>query len=283
MVLFKKSNDLRNYLDSQRKQGLKAGFAPTMGALHGGHISLIEDAKKHTDICISSIFVNPTQFNDPADFKKYPVTIEKDIELLIEAGCDVLFLPAVEEIYPNGTGNPPYYNLGYLEKILEGYYRPGHFQGVCMVVQRLLEIIQPDKLYIGQKDYQQCMVIKKLIEMMGLSNQIHLNISPTLREADGLAMSSRNMRLNELERKKATAIFQTLSFVKENISKGKLDNLKMQAASMLSKQGFKVDYVEIADAASLRIVNEWDGKQRLVALAAAFLNQVRLIDNIILN
>lgn len=282
MILFKRSNDLHNYLESQRKQGLKTGFVPTMGALHGGHISLIEDAKKNTDLCISSIFVNPTQFNDPADFKKYPVTIEKDIELLIGAGCDILFQPSVEEIYPNGTVNP-HYDLGYLEAILEGHYRPGHFQGVCMVVQRLLEIVKPDNLYIGQKDYQQCMVIKRLIELMGLKDQIYLNISPTLREADGLAMSSRNMRLNEVERKKAIAIFQMLSFIKENISKGKLDNLKIQAASMLSQQGFKVDYAEIADAGSLQIVNDWDGKQKLVALAAAFLNQVRLIDNIILN
>ncbi len=283
MVLFKKSNDLHNYLDSQRKQGLKLGFVPTMGALHGGHISLINDAKKNTDLCISSIFVNPTQFNDPADFKKYPVTIEKDIELLIGGGCDVLFLPSVEEIYPNCTSNTKHYELGYLETILEGHYRPGHFQGVCMVVQRLLEIVKPDNLYIGQKDYQQCMVIKRLIELIGMDNQIHLNISPTLREDDGLAMSSRNMRLTEVERKKATAIFQTLSFIKENISKGKLDKLKIQATSMLSEQGFKVDYVEIADAGSLQTINEWDGKQKLVALAAAFLNQVRLIDNIILN
>lgn len=283
MVLFKKSNHLYNYLDSKRKQGFKTGFVPTMGALHEGHISLIKDAKKNSDLCISSIFVNPTQFNDPADFKKYPITIEKDIELLIEADCDILFLPSVDEIYPNGTTNPPHYDLGYLETILEGFYRPGHFQGVCMVVQRLLEIVKPDNLYIGQKDYQQCMVIKRLIELMGLADKVHLNISPTLRETDGLAMSSRNMRLNEDERKKATAIFQTLSFIKENISKGKLDKLKMQAASMLSEQGFKVDYVEIADAGTLQIINEWDGKEKLVALAAAFLNQVRLIDNIILN
>lgn len=283
MILFKKSNDLYNYLDSKRKQGLKTGFVPTMGALHGGHISLIEDAKKNTDLCISSIFVNPTQFNDPADFKKYPVTIEKDIELLTTADCDILFLPSVEEIYPNGTTNTKHYELGYLETILEGHYRPGHFQGVCMVVQRLLEIVKPDNLYIGQKDYQQCMVIKRLIELMGMDNQIHLKISPTLREDDGLAMSSRNMRLNEVERKKAIAIFRTLSFIKENISKGKLDKLKMQAAGMLSEQGFKVDYVEIADAGTLQIINDWDGKQKLVALAAAFLNHVRLIDNIILS
>ena len=283
MILFKKSKDLRNYLDIQRKQGRKTGFVPTMGALHGGHISLVNAAKKVDDLCISSIFINPTQFNDPADFKKYPVTLEKDIALLEAAGCDVLFLPAVEEIYPQGTNSSIHYDLGYLETILEGHYRPGHFQGVCKVVHRLLEIVRPDNLYIGQKDYQQCMVIKKLIELIGMKELIRVNISPTLREPDELAMSSRNMRLVDEERQKATSIYQTLHFIKEHLKKGELTDLKKQAESMLSGKGFKVDYVEIADATTLQIVNHWDGKQKLVALAAAFLNQVRLIDNIMLN
>ena len=283
MILFKRSKDLRNYLDIQRKQGRKTGFVPTMGALHGGHISLVNAAKKVDDLCISSIFINPTQFNDPADFKKYPVTLEKDIALLEAAGCDVLFLPAVEEIYPQGTNSSIHYDLGYLETILEGHYRPGHFQGVCKVVHRLLEIVRPDNLYIGQKDYQQCMVIKKLIELIGMKELIRVNISPTLREPDELAMSSRNMRLVDEERQKATSIYQTLHFIKEHLKKGELTDLKKQAESMLSGKGFKVDYVEIADATTLQIVNHWDGKQKLVALAAAFLNQVRLIDNIMLN
>ncbi|MEP7372957.1 MAG: pantoate--beta-alanine ligase [Chitinophagaceae bacterium] len=283
MILFKRSNDLRNYLDIQRKQGRKTGFVPTMGALHGGHISLIIEAKKANGLCISSIFVNPAQFNDPADFKKYPVTLEKDIALLETAGCDVLFLPSVEKIYPQGTNSTIHYDLGTLETILEGYHRPGHFQGVCMVVHRLLEIVKPGNLYIGQKDYQQCMVIKRLIELIGLKELIHVNISPTLREPDGLAMSSRNMRLSDEERKSAIGIYQTLHFVKEHLKKGELIDLKTKAQSMLTGKGFKVDYVEIADAVTLQIVNYWDGKQKLVALAAAFLNQVRLIDNIVVN
>jgi pantoate--beta-alanine ligase len=283
MILFKRSKDLRNYLDSQRKQGQKTGFVPTMGALHGGHISLINAAKKVDDLCISSIFINPTQFNDPADFKKYPTTLEKDIAHLEAAGCDVLFLPSVEEIYPRGTNNKIHYDLGSLETVLEGHYRPGHFQGVCMVVHRLLEIIRPDSLYIGQKDYQQCMVIKKLIELIGLKELIQVNISPTLREPDGLAMSSRNMRLSNEERKNAVSIYQTLCFVKEDLKKGDLAELKKQAEGRLNEKGFKVDYVEITDASTLQIVNHWDGKQKLVALAAAFLNQVRLIDNVLVN
>jgi len=280
MILFKRSKDLHNYLDIQREKGRNSGFVPTMGALHEGHTSLIKAAKKNDDLCISSIFINPTQFNDPADFKKYPITLEQDIALLEAAGCDVLFLPSVDEIYPQGTNATFHYDLGPIETTLEGHYRPGHFQGVCMVVQRLLEIVTPDSLYIGQKDYQQCMVIKKLVELIGMKELIHVNISPTLREADGLAMSSRNMRLNKEERKNAVAIYQTLHFVKDHLAKGELGDLKKQAENRLTEKGFKVDYVEIADATSLAIINHWDGKQKLVALAAAFLNQVRLIDNI---
>jgi pantoate--beta-alanine ligase len=283
MILLKKAKDLYNYLDIQRQQGKKYGFAPTMGALHEGHISLMNDSKKKDDLLVCSIFINPTQFNDPTDFEKYPVTLEKDIAMLESAGCDVLFLPSITEMYPQGTNPAMHYDLGYLETILEGHYRPGHFQGVCMIVHRLLEIVKPDNLYIGQKDYQQCMVIKRLIELIGMNELIHLNISPTLRENNGLAMSSRNMRLGEDQRIKAAAIFQTLHFIKEQLQKGDLTSLKKKAISKLGEKEFKVDYVEIADADDLRIVDHWDGKQQLVALAAAYLDKVRLIDNILLN
>jgi pantoate--beta-alanine ligase len=283
MILLKKAIDLRNYLDIQRTQGKKYGFVPTMGALHEGHISLLDSSKKVDEITVCSIFVNPTQFNDPADFEKYPITLEKDITMLETAGCDILFLPPLAEMYPKGTNPVLHYDLGYLETILEGRYRPGHFQGVCMVVHRLLEIVKPDNLYIGQKDYQQCMVIKKLIDLIGLRNLVKLNISPTLRNTDGLAMSSRNMRLNDEERKKATAIYQTLCYIKDKLNNGSLLQLKEKATVMLTDKGFKVDYVEIADADNLQLVDQWDGKQKLVALAAAHLDNVRLIDNIVLN
>ena len=283
MLLFKKAKDLGIHLELQRKKGEKFGFVPTMGALHKGHISLINNSKKLDDLSVSSIFVNPVQFNDPADFEKYPVTLEKDIALLEAAGCDVLFVPSVSEMYPNGTNIKFHYDLGYLETIMEGQYRPGHFQGVCKVVHRLLEIVKPDNLYLGQKDYQQCMVIKKLIELIGMKELIHLNISPTVRDAGGLAMSSRNMRLTNNERIKATAIFQELQFIKHEIKKGELATIKNQAVSWLEEKGFRVDYIEIADAGNLQIMEQWDGKQMLVALAAVYLNQVRLIDNILLN
>jgi pantoate--beta-alanine ligase len=194
----------------------------------------------------------------------------------------VLFLPTVKEIYPEGTIKQIKYDLGYLETILEGKYRPGHFQGVCMVVHRLLDIVKPDILYLGQKDYQQCMVIRKLIELTGQAG-IKVKICPTLREPDGLAMSSRNMRLNKEEREMAPAIYETLQYIKKNLKKGNLEELKREAIAKLHKEGFKPDYIELADAATLESVNEWDGKQKLVALAAAFLNEVRLIDNLFLN
>jgi pantoate--beta-alanine ligase len=280
MILFKKASDIHYLLTKRQKEGLQTGFVPTMGALHKGHISLIENCKKQNALTICSIFVNPTQFNDPADFEKYPHTLEKDIYMLETAGCDVLFLPSVEEIYPNETQHPVY-DLGYLENILEGKYRPGHFQGVCQVVDRLLQIVQPDNLYIGQKDYQQCMILKRLLEITDSKTTIH--ICPTFREPDGLAMSSRNMRLTEAERRQATELFKTLTVIKSELKKGALIDIKEKAFQYLTTKGFKVDYVEITNASTLETIEEWNGKMSLVALIAAFLNEVRLIDNMILN
>lgn len=283
MILFKKSTELSEYLDAQRKNGMSVGFCPTMGALHEGHLSLIKSSKKSNDLTISSIFVNPSQFNNASDFEKYPVTIELDIEMLESAGCEITFIPAVKEIYPEGFTQIKNYELGYLETVLEGKYRPGHYQGVSMVMERLLKIVRPNNLYLGQKDYQQCMVIKKMIELIKLDKIIKININPTLREADGLAMSSRNRRLNNEERKKAGCIFKALSFIKTNFESGNIETLKQNAVSMLKENGFKVDYVEIADATTLDEIKIWDGKQKPVALVAAYMNEVRLIDNLILN
>lgn len=281
MVLFKKAADLSNWLETQRKNKRSIGFVPTMGALHQGHLSLIEYSKKEDQVTVASIFVNPTQFNDPKDFEKYPTTIEKDIDLLEKAGCDVLFLPSVKEIYPNGTDSKKNYDLGFLESVLEGKYRPGHFQGVCMVVERLLNIVKPDSLYLGHKDYQQCMVITRLIKLMG--QRIKVNICPTLRETYGLAMSSRNMRLSAEERKIAATIYKCLSLAKEKLQPGNITAIKAEMKTILEKSGFKIDYAEIADAHTLELINEWDGKRKLVGLIAAFLDEVRLIDNMILN
>jgi pantoate--beta-alanine ligase len=280
MILFKKADDISAWLLKSKAGGESVSFVPTMGALHHGHISLIHASKKADAISVCSIFVNPAQFNDAKDFNNYPSTIEKDIDALEKAGCDVLFLPSVSEMYPGGTGNAKTYDLGYLETVLEGKYRPGHFQGVCLVVHRLLDIIPTDDLYLGQKDYQQCMVIKKLVELENIKTTIH--ICPTLRETTGLAMSSRNMRLTDEEKKQACKIFETLFYLKTNIKPGDLAELKQTAVNNLNGAGFKVDYLEIADADNLEIITQWDGNRKLVAVAAAFLGAVRLIDNLLL-
>ena len=281
MIIFKKSADLSSYLSTYRNQFGTIGYVPTMGALHTGHISLITNSVSLDKLTICSIFVNPTQFNNAMDFEKYPISIEKDIDLLEKSGCDILFLPLRGEIYPLGIKDLENYDLGYLETVLEGKYRPGHFQGVCQVVHRLLEIIRPGNLYIGQKDYQQCLVIRKLMELTGL--QINLVVYPTMREKDGLALSSRNIRLTEMERVQAAKIYDTLCFIKKELKPGYLEDLKERASQYLSAEGFKVDYTEIADAATLETISSWDGKRKLVALVAAFINDIRLIDNMLLN
>jgi pantoate--beta-alanine ligase len=226
MIIVKKINDLQKFLAVYADKGQRAGFVPTMGALHNGHISLVAESKKNNLFTVCSIFVNPTQFNDPRDYEKYPITLENDILLLEQSGCDILFVPPVKEIYPDGTMQLKHYDLGYLEKVLEGQYRPGHFQGVCMVIDKLLNIVNSGNLYLGQKDYQQCMVIKKLVELTGREKSLTVNICPTLRETDGLAMSSRNMRLGEEERKRAATIYKVLLFIKNGLVKGNVADLK---------------------------------------------------------
>lgn len=283
MILFKKTNDLRKHLDAQRKLGKNIGFVPTMGALHEGHLSLVQKSKTVTDLTVCSIFVNPTQFNDPSDFEKYPITTEKDIALLLSVDCDILFLPDQAEMYPGGVTEHRLYDLGDMEILLEGKFRPGHFQGVCQVVHRLLMQVMPDQLFLGQKDYQQCMVINRLIHLLGLSDQIRVYVCPTLREQDGLAMSSRNRRLNEKDRLKAASIYKTLSFIKNRLQPGALNVLQQAAIKMLTEEGFRTEYIELADAVTLQPVISWDGQQKLVALVAARLEDVRLIDNLPLN
>ncbi len=278
MIILKKTTDWVEFLAEKRNKTQKIGFVPTMGALHEGHLSLIENSKKLSDITVCSIFINPTQFNNSSDFIHYPISLEKDIDLLEAAGCDLLFLPSVSEIYPTGTEDLPHYKLGSVETLLEGFYRPGHFQGVCQVVDRLLKITMPHYLFLGQKDYQQCMVIRQLIEIS--QQAIELVICPTKRESDGLAMSSRNLRLNESARKKAAKLYETICFIKKELKAGFVHDLSIRASEYLKAEGFRVDYVSIANARNLEEVQVWDGKESLVILVAAFLEEVRLIDNI---
>jgi pantoate--beta-alanine ligase len=283
MIVIKDIATLLSSLNNLKLLGKTIGFVPTMGALHNGHISLIATAKTQCHIVVCSIFVNPTQFNNTTDFEKYPITIEQDTELLKENNCDILFLPAVNEIYPDGTTHLKQYDLGFIETVYDGAFRPGHFQGVCNVVERLFRIVRPHKAFFGLKDYQQCMVITKLVQIMGWEQHITLQLCDTLRETDGLAMSSRNVRLMPEARKIAPIIYQTLQNIKQNIKTGSLLQLTNDANQALINNGLQPDYIDIADAQTLAPIADWNGKQKLVCLVAAFLGEVRLIDNMVLN
>lgn len=278
MILFKQADNLKKHLEKARKEQKSIGFVPTMGALHQGHLSLIHKSKGQCGLTVCSIFVNPTQFNDPKDFEKYPVTIENDLLLLEQAGTDIVFLPTVAEMYPEGTKDGKHYDIGYLENILEGYYRPGHFQGVCLVLDKFLSIVAPDIMFMGRKDYQQCMVVKRLIETEHIPTE--LSIVDTMREADGLAMSSRNMRLTPEDRVKALAIYRALNYIKGNITTLPISSLIEEAQRIIIDGGFdKIDYVQICDAGTLQAVETVEADKPLVALVAAFMGGVRLIDN----
>ena len=281
MIIFKYRGELKKYLQIRSSSKSSIGFVPTMGALHGGHLSLLKKCRQVCKVAVCSIFVNPTQFNNPDDFKKYPKTIEKDILLLEENGCDVLFLPDEKEIYPDEGAGKKHFDLGYLETILEGKFRPGHFQGVCQVVEKLLNIVEPDFLFLGQKDFQQCMVIRRLIELM--HKNIQLIICPILREESGLAMSSRNLRLNATERKTAAELHKALVSIKNNLDGNNFLALKDKAIKNLENKNFKVEYLTLAKTKNLEIVSDFKNKQELIILVAAFLNDVRLIDNLLIN
>lgn len=279
MILFHKPEDLKKHIETFKRSGKTVGFVPTMGALHAGHMSLIERSLSNCDLTICSIFVNPTQFNNKTDFEKYPKTTEQDVLMLEESGCDVLFLPEVDDMYPEGFV-PKNYELGNLETILEGAHRPGHFQGVCMIVERLLNIVDCDILFLGRKDYQQCMVIQKLIDLTPF--QIRLVLCETKREEDGLAMSSRNMRLNMEERQKSRLISEVLLHMKENLLTQSLSTLEANAKLKLENAGFEVDYVSITDE-YLNKIDNVEMKSNVVGLIAASINGIRLIDNMNLN
>lgn len=276
MKVLKSKKTLIDYVERQREMGKKIGFAPTMGALHEGHLSLYKAAKKENDEVISSIFVNPTQFNNPDDFQKYPKTLEKDIELLEKAGVDAVYVPNVEEMYPDGL-NSKKYDFGGLENEMEGKYRPGHFDGVGTIVEELFRQVQPHNAYFGEKDYQQLAIIKKMVEKAKLPVKIHG--VPTLREEDGLAMSSRNVRLTEIQRKEATIIYETLTKVKEWFKVISLEEIKQRVTDIFRNSNFELEYFVIADEETLKEANAIDENREYRAFIVAYAGDVRLIDN----
>lgn len=278
MNIFKFSGDLQTYLHNPEIHGKTLGFIPTMGALHPGHLQLIKRSQELCQNTIASIFINPTQFNNHDDFLNYPVTLENDVYALEKIDLDILFLPDSTQIYDNA--NPPIkYDLGYIEHILEGKYRPGHFQGVCQVVDRLMNVIKPTHLFLGQKDFQQCMIIEKMISAKGYNTQIV--ICPTIREEDGLAMSSRNLRLSDDEKKIASEVYTCLKNLKENKNNDQLHLLVIKANKHLTAQGFRIDYLGIYDQNTLLPVEKISEDQLLVALFAGYLGEIRLIDNMV--
>ena len=277
MIIFNKTNEIAEYLQNLQNSGKTTGFVPTMGALHRGHLSLINQAQQSNNVVICSIFVNPTQFNDPADLEKYPRPLAEDIKKLEEAGCDILFSPAVNEMYADNE--QWHLNIGELEHLLEGEFRPGHYQGVMQIVYKLFNIVKPDKAYFGQKDYQQFMVIGKMVELMHLP--VKLVMCPIEREADGLAMSSRNIHLSATDRQHALILSKTLKWVKDHFDKNNIAQLQAEAAKQISNEpGVHPEYFVIADGDTLHPVKQ--NTTNFVALVAARVGNTRLIDNMIL-
>ena len=270
--------EMKRLLRKERKIHSSIGFVPTMGALHDGHLSLIRKSTTENDYTVCSIFVNPVQFNNPADLEKYPRSQREDISLLESAGCDLVLLPEVKEMYPGGTIVSPDVDFGLLDKVLEGKFRPGHFKGVAVAVKRLFDLVEPRKAYFGKKDYQQLLVIRKLVRDLDLP--VEIVACPTVREPDGLAMSSRNMRLTIHERKVAPLIYQVLLKVREKAGTLPVRDLANWAIKKISENPeFSVEYFEIVDSETLLTLTNWKPKEKALACTAVYLGDVRLIDN----
>jgi pantoate--beta-alanine ligase len=279
MFLVETIIELQNKLDSLKGNGT-IGFVPTMGALHAGHLSLVEKAVAATRIVVVSIFVNPTQFNDKTDLEKYPRNLNADFKLLEKTGCQIVFAPKTEEIYPEPDSRK--FDFGDLETVMEGKHRPGHFNGVAQVVSKLFEIVKPDKAYFGLKDFQQLAIIKAMVSLLKIP--VEIIPCPIIREESGLAMSSRNELLTVEERKNAAVISQTLFKAKNLTTQKSVRELADWITQTINKNRYlTVEYVEIADDERLQTVKSWDEKGGKVCCVAVFCGKVRLIDNIVFN
>ena len=277
MLVIKQVAELKRFLTSKQQTGSSIGFVPTMGALHNGHISLINRSIKESDLTVCSIFVNPTQFNEASDLEKYPRTLESDLELLLEAGTDLVFAPSVLEVYPKGLETAVNIDLGQLATVMEGEFRPGHFEGMMEVVNRLLDIVEPDKLFMGQKDFQQAAIVNEMLKQT--KRPTKLVVCPIIRESHGLAMSSRNERLSPEDRDTAKILSQSLKHVKANMGKKTIEQLKKEAVKLIKEAGLKPIYFEISDGDSLKPLESWEESDYIVACLAAFIGNIRLIDN----
>jgi pantoate--beta-alanine ligase len=282
MNIIKTSADLSLYLQTKRTENknVTIGLVPTMGALHIGHASLIKESVKENDITVCSIFVNPTQFGEAADLDNYPKPIENDIELLLECNCNLLFLPDYIDVYPNDYKHKEY-DLQGLDFKIEGASRPGHFQGVCNVVGRFFEIVQPTNAYFGQKDYQQTVVVKRLVKVT--DSEINIRIVPIKREAHGLAMSSRNIRLSEKGRANAAFIYKSLIQLQEDVDTlGLIESVNKAIQFISAQKGARVDYLVAVDSITLDPVENLKDSEGVAVVTVVEYEGVRLLDNIIL-
>lgn len=273
---------LESSLTPLKAKGLKIALVPTMGALHHGHLSLIAEAQKQADIVVCSIFVNPTQFTDPKDLEKYPRPLEHDIKMLTEAGCNFVFMPSVKEMYPNYPAPENWtIDLGKAEFLLEGEFRKGHYQGVTQIVFKLFDAVKPNKAFFGQKDFQQVLMIKNMVDVLGLDVQIVT--CPIIREDDGLAMSSRNIHLHTTDRENSLVLSKALFFIENNYNTQSIDELLANAKAIIAHiPAVELDYLTIVDGETLLpIAKKMD--KNTVALVAAKVGETRLIDNVVIN
>jgi pantoate--beta-alanine ligase len=278
MKVFDTAQSLTEEVNLHKKAGKTVGFVPTMGALHDGHLSLVASSKKKNDVTVVSIFVNPTQFNDKNDLAKYPRTPEKDLELLKKAGCDMVFMPDVDEVYPEPDTRT--FDFGSLDDLMEGKRRPGHFNGVAQVVTRLFDMVKPHRAYFGLKDFQQVAVIKKVVADLNIP--VEIVPCPIIREPDGLAMSSRNMLLNAEERKTALILSRSLFEAKDMADRATpLEIVEYITDKIKNQPGIELEYFEIVDGATLKPVNGWSDCDYIIGCMAARVGKIRLIDNMI--
>lgn len=278
MEIVRKIADLQQKIAEAKNCGKKVGLVPTMGALHEGHLTLVRKCKEENDLCVVSVFVNPTQFNNVEDLEKYPRTPEEDSKLLESVGCDMVFMPEAEEVYPEPDTR--IFDLGDIDKVMEGKMRPGHFNGVCQVVSKLFDFVKPHNSYFGEKDFQQVAVIKAMVNQLGLD----LNIIqvPIVREESGLAMSSRNMRLSTTEKEDAVAISNALFESKKIMNQMTLSQVRDWVIEKINKvESLDVEYFDIVDGDTMQEVKNWDDSQYIVGCITVYCGKVRLIDNII--
>lgn len=279
MQIIRSVDELVGFVAMQKNHCLSIGLVPTMGALHAGHISLVERAVKENACVVVSIFVNPTQFNNPEDLRTYPRSEEADVELLARAGASAVFIPSVEEIYPHGATPEKEFSLGKAAEVMEGKFRPGHFQGVAQIVNRLFNLVSPNRAYFGEKDFQQIAVIRNMVESEGL--EVEIIECPIKRAADGLALSSRNALLSEPQRKRAPQIYEAL---RDSVEYSRIHSVRATHDMVVERidaiPEMKVEYFEIVDSRTLLPINEWDESPLIQGCITVYNGKVRLIDNI---